>query len=1082
MAFDIDNFQIEFEASSKQAIKGVDALAASLGKLKSVVGNSTAVSVNLEKLAASMRSLASVGKLDLTANINQLNRLNDVASKFGNKAISAFSLNMSNIAVGMRVLSSVPKTNVTSIAGGLEKLNAVSAALDSERIAEFSRQMQGVAAGLSSLDGIQKGNLGSMLNQLKKIPEITKDLNPDVLNQFSDAMKRLAVAMEPLAVHMEKISNGFSMLPKRMRSVIKAADSVTSSNKRMSNSFNSVTTSLSRSITKFMVMFYATKRICDIFADAFRESNNYIENLNLFRVTMGDAADEAYAFAEKVQAAMGIDISEWIQNQGIFMQLATGFGVSSDKAELMSKNLTQLGYDMASFFNTDVETAMKKLQSGMSGEIEGLKAFGINLSVAALQEEAHRLGIEQKVRTMNEAQRAQIRYNLLMRKSQNIMGDMARTLLTPANSMRILSAQLTQLRRAFGNIVSVIATQIIPWVQAFVEIITEAATALANFFGFELPEIDYSGLDIGGGIEDNLDDATESAKELKRQLLGIDELNILEKKETGGSGGAGGAGSDWEVDLPEYDFLGGLTDRTNDLKDKLKEILKVVGYIGTALAGWKITKGVADILSDLLDVSKSAVIKKGLGITLMIVGFTMQYDGMLDIFRGKADLWDYIKAGLGAALGIAGSLLTFGTGPLGWTVGIGLTLLTTVLAWKTVERERFEDSEFYKKMQEVKAEAERSIEVTKQIIVNTETRLASLEDVQAQFDAYRDMVDEVFRLNAIQNKSNEEFELMMSYVDIINDLGLDGLRLTFDKTTGKIVETKEAIYDVIDALKQQAMHEAAYELTVEAYKSRIQAVEEYRKAQEASAAQCEVVRDIEKKLAQVTEEINAANDEYAESGIRVQGCLMGMGGASTELMEKQRDLRQQLEEAKEAQAKTTEAYINAQIAVNKVGLEIENYESILAGAARTTETNAAKMIEAFKKARAEASKLSTAVQTATFKGVSVNVSRAEAYASGGFPDEGEMFIAREAGPELVGRIGSKNAVANNDQIVAGIAAGVRGANADVVNAVLAMGNQVSGAVRSQGGNVYLDGKKVGEKTTEVQNRRNRMYGKSLQNA
>ena len=48
----------------------------------------------------------------------------------------------------------------------------------------------------------------------------------------------------------------------------------------------------------------------------------------------------------------------------------------------------------------------------------------------------------------------------------------------------------------------------------------------------------------------------------------------------------------------------------------------------------------------------------------------------------------------------------------------------------------------------------------------------------------------------------------------------------------------------------------------------------------------------------------------------------------------------------------------------------------------------------------------------------------ECYAKGGFPDFGQMFIAREAGPELVGNIGSRNAVVNNDQIVESVSAGV----------------------------------------------------------
>ena len=79
-----------------------------------------------------------------------------------------------------------------------------------------------------------------------------------------------------------------------------------------------------------------------------------------------------------------------------------------------------------------------------------------------------------------------------------------------------------------------------------------------------------------------------------------------------------------------------------------------------------------------------------------------------------------------------------------------------------------------------------------------------------------------------------------------------------------------------------------------------------------------------------------------------------------------------------------------------------------------------------------------------------------AYANGGFVDNGEAFIARESGPELVGRIGNRTAVANNAQIVAGIAEGVEDANMGVVNAIYAVANQIVGAIKNNGGGVDWD--------------------------
>jgi hypothetical protein len=102
-------------------------------------------------------------------------------------------------------------------------------------------------------------------------------------------------------------------------------------------------------------------------------------------------------------------------------------------------------------------------------------------------------------------------------------------------------------------------------------------------------------------------------------------------------------------------------------------------------------------------------------------------------------------------------------------------------------------------------------------------------------------------------------------------------------------------------------------------------------------------------------------------------------------------------------------------------------------------------------------------------------------ASGGFVDKGQLFVANEVGAELVGNIGNKTAVVNNAQIVEGISAGVEDANEEVVNAILAMTQQIITAIRENKGDVYIDGDKVGSKTTSTQNRQNRIFGKTLQN-
>ena len=101
---------------------------------------------------------------------------------------------------------------------------------------------------------------------------------------------------------------------------------------------------------------------------------------------------------------MGINPGEWMRNQGVFMTITEGFGVASDRAYTMSKNLTQLTYDLASFFNISTADAFQKLESGISGELEPLRRLGYDLSVARLQQEAYNLGIDKSVMSMTQAE------------------------------------------------------------------------------------------------------------------------------------------------------------------------------------------------------------------------------------------------------------------------------------------------------------------------------------------------------------------------------------------------------------------------------------------------------------------------------------------------------------------------------------------------------------------------------------------------------------------------------------------------------------------------------------------------------
>lgn len=484
------------------------------------------------------------------------------------------------------------------------------------------------------------------------------------IDQLISTMERLKTSLGPLANVNVKVNNSFNNQAKNVNKATNAMQNYANKANQAGKSSQSLAQKLAQKISTTRTLVSVFQNAANTMADWFNESNEYIETVNLFRVTMGDASAEAQAFAENVSNLMGIDPAEWMQYQGTFKNLTAGFGVASEKANVMSQNLTQLSYDFASFFNTDVETAFDKLSSAMSGQVKGLREFGIDTTVASLQEYALAQGIDASVRSMSQAEKSLLRYNYIMEKSIIMQGDMARTIITPANSLRILNAQLTQMKRALGNIVSVIVVQFIPYVQALVEIIKEAATAIATFFGFDASsfEADISG--VGGSFgfddaEEELDGVSGKLKKIKKQLMGFDELNIINNPESdsGGSGGASGGGAGLDLKPLEYDFLKGLEpSKIDEIKEKMKDILGIVVPIGTAIGAWKLSKNFLDgigLLNTLITAKPAYAIT--LGLILTITGFSLEFSGIKDAVQNGLDGLNFGEILGGGLLGTGGA-------------------------------------------------------------------------------------------------------------------------------------------------------------------------------------------------------------------------------------------------------------------------------------------------------------------------------------------------------------------------------------------------------------------------------------------
>lgn len=569
---EIQGLEFQIVNDSTQAVAGLQNLINTLNRLKTATnGGATGLSKTAQGIRELSNSLKGLNSGDASQKITRLTNALTALSQVGNVKISS------------------------SIANQLTAINTALAGLkwtDGDKLTSL-------ANGLRPLSELGKANMTTFINQLSKLPKVIEDLEAADIDKFTQQMTALAAAMKPFADEMQKVSNGFSAFPSKIQKLITSTEKYNASARKATSTTGKFTSGLKAlNVAAVAITF---RKIGHFIAQAVTESNKYQEDLNLFTVALGQYAAEAQNYAEKVSDVMGIDPAQWLRNQGVFNTLLTGFGDTAERAQRMSQNLTQLGYDISSFFNISIEDAMQKLQSGISGELEPLRRLGYDLSQARLEQTALNLGIKESVANMTQAEKAELRYYAIMTQVTTAQGDMARTLEAPANQLRILQAQLTQAARAIGNIFIPALNAILPYAIAVVQVIREIANALANLAGFKLTDVDYSGVNsaaVGAGsLADNLDDAAGAAKKLKQYTAGFDELNVFAPNTGSGSGaGAGGAGG-FDFDLPTYDFLGdAVQTRIGEIKkmieDTLAEITTIVSGFMLAVGAILVVTGV----------------------------------------------------------------------------------------------------------------------------------------------------------------------------------------------------------------------------------------------------------------------------------------------------------------------------------------------------------------------------------------------------------------------------------------------------------------------------------------------------------
>ena len=597
MGVTIDSIQIEIESSSANAAKGLDDLAKSLGELKKN-GSFKTVSNNLNNLSAALKGLPNVhgASNSLRTLANSIEKLKGVGS-------------------------------VASLTNSLKKLPEALKAVSNINLDKVAPQLQKVADTVAPLSAIKAGGLSTMVNAMKKLGEVTDSLDDDTIAKFAQKVDLLNQKLGPLSEKMTSIKAGFSAINTNAR---KASAGV----KEFDGGVDAAKLNLASFISIAQTVIGVLQQVIQKFVEVIHQASQWDGIKYQFGNAFGEQADEYYKKITEITDALRINKQMFMENSAMAASMLIGFGVDRADAREMGLGYTELAYDIWAAFNNVYETldgadgAMAAVRSAIAGEVEPIRRAGFTIVEATLEQTAANHGLEISLENATEAQKSYLRYLELVDQAQRkgVVGTYAREMQTAEGMMRTFSQQLKSLAQAFGSLFLPVLVKVMPYLQAFVELLAEGVRWIAGLFGIEIQDIgdtwtDYSS-DASSAIENTqgvtgaLDDATKAAKELKNATLGIDELNVISPQSAssgsgGGSGGSGGGAGGGGFDGLDIDSLwdksifDGIQNDVDAIKEKMKAWLPVIGTIATAIGAIRLIQ----FLSDLEKVKDLKIVK-----------------------------------------------------------------------------------------------------------------------------------------------------------------------------------------------------------------------------------------------------------------------------------------------------------------------------------------------------------------------------------------------------------------------------------------------------------------------------------------
>ena len=300
------------------------------------------------------------------------------------------------------------------------------------------------------------------------------------------------------------------------------SNNTTASLSKMNKGLKTSALSIADIVNKVYFLRNYTKQMFRDLKGILQKAVDYTETLNLWQVAMRGNREEAEEFIKTMNRAYGISTQTLMNYQAIFKNMLSSLGgISGDVSYALSEYLTQMALDYASLYNTSIEKAMTTFQSVLSGQVRPIRSIaGYDITETTIYQLYQQLGGTKTMRQLSQTEKRLLRIYAVFQQMENsgAIGDLAKTMESTSNQMRIMSEGLKELGTWIGIVVEDILRPALPYLNAFVLTMTNIVKAIAQMRGAKPQEF---------GLVEGLEEANEEAKELTGSLLGFDKFSSL---------------------------------------------------------------------------------------------------------------------------------------------------------------------------------------------------------------------------------------------------------------------------------------------------------------------------------------------------------------------------------------------------------------------------------------------------------------------------------------------------------------------------------------------------------------------------